>query len=116
MTKRGEGPDRAKGWGNGADRTTYDGRAGPERARRAGPRHRVVLRPWLQYREPDRGAGNGRRKHVAYHHRHDGHADDYRADPQPTRPTGAHPSGARPDGGGTVRRADRKSTRLNSSH
>src|SRR3546814_7494173 len=52
-----------------------------------------------------RGAGNGRRKHVAYHHRHDGHADDYRADPQPARPTGAHPSGARPDGGGTVRRA-----------
>ena len=39
------------------ERTSHHRRAGGQRGRRAGPRHRPVLRPRLQYRKPDGGRG-----------------------------------------------------------
>jgi hypothetical protein len=65
-------------------------RPGGQRAGRAGPRHRPVLRPRLQHRQPDRGrrsmrSGPARRINA----RHVGHADGDRADQGAARPAGA---------------------------
>ena len=60
-----------------------------QRARRAGARHRPVLRPRLQH-QLAHGVGDGAPEaSLAHHHRHARHADGDRADQEPARAPGA---------------------------
>ena len=71
--------------------------AGRQRAGRACARHRPVLRPRLQHREPDGLRDRAREASVAHHHRDARHAACAGADQAPAR---AHRAGAprrRPD-------------------
>ena len=70
-----------------------------QRAGRARPRHRPVLRPRLQHRQPDRVGDRARQAPVAHHHRHHRHAGGARADQEPARRAWCRCSGHRPHGG-----------------
>jgi hypothetical protein len=71
--------------------------AGRQRAGRAGPRHRPVLRARLQYREPHRLGDRAREASVAHHHRDARHAACAGADQAPARAHRAGAPGGRPD-------------------
>ena len=66
-------------------------RARRQRARRACARHRPLLRPRLQHREPHRIGDAARAAPFAHHDRDDGHARSARADQEPARPPGIGP-------------------------
>ena len=72
-------------------------RARRQRAGRARPRHRPLLRPRLQHREPHRIGDAARAAPLAHHRGDDRHARGARADPQPARPHGLGASRHRPD-------------------
>ena len=67
-----------------------------QRAGRPRPRHRPVLRPRLQHRQPDGVGDRARQAPVADHRRHHRHADGARADQEPARPHGPGPCCDRP--------------------
>ena len=63
--RRGHGAG-LRHWREAADdRAPHDRRAGRQRAGRAGARHRPVLRPRLQHREPDRRRGRSPTEHLS---------------------------------------------------